>query len=87
MRNVSVVTMYCAYVYRLNILSRAEGTEIAVEIVTEVCEVAFNIVYSHYLERQAFPHTITETKQSLLQIIEVYYNITCEVNMILVIQN
>ena len=56
---------------RLDLLGRNDGTEIASELVNEVCEVAFSIVYSHYLEKQAFPHAINEAKGSLLQIIEV----------------
>ena len=50
-----------------------EGVEIVCELVEEVCEVAFSIVYSHYLEEQAFPHTVQNAKQSLVKIIEVAY--------------
>ncbi len=56
---------------RLDLLSCADGTEIATEIVTEVCEVAFSIIYSDYLEKQAFPHAVNDAKHSLLEIIEV----------------
>ena len=48
-----------------------EGVEIVSELVKEVCEVAFSIVYSHYLEEQAFPHSVDDAKHSLLKIIEV----------------
>ena len=48
-----------------------EGVEIVSELVEEVCEVAFSIVYSHYLEEQAFPHSVDDAKHSLLKIIEV----------------
>ncbi len=63
--------LYTVYMSRLELLSRADGTEIATDIVTEVCEVAFSIIYSHYLEKQAFPHTINDARHSLLKIIEV----------------
>ena len=46
--------------------------EIVSELVEEVCEVAFSIVYSHYLEEQAFPHSVEDARHSLLKIIEVY---------------
>ena len=54
-------------------LNRAEGTEIATELVNEVFEVAFSVIYSHYLEKQAFPHTVADAKHSLLRIIEVLH--------------
>ena len=50
-----------------------EGVEIVCELVEEVCEIAFSIVYSHYLEEQAFPHSVDDAKHSLLKIIEVKY--------------
>ena len=42
------------------------------ELVEEVTEIAFSVVYSHYLEEQAFPHSVDDAKHSLLKIIEVY---------------
>ena len=42
------------------------------ELVEEVTEIAFSVVYSHYLEEQAFPHSVNDAKHSLLKIIEVY---------------
>ena len=43
------------------------------ELVEEVTKIAFSVVYSHYLEEQAFPHSVGDTKHSLLKIIELYY--------------
>ena len=52
-----------------------EGVEIVCELVEEVAEIAFSVVYSHYLEEQAFPHSVTDAKHSLLKIIEVMHNV------------
>ena len=48
-----------------------EGVEVVSELVEEVTEISFSIVYSHYLEEQAFPHSVNDAKHSLLKIIEV----------------
>ena len=48
-----------------------EGVEVMSELVEEVMEISFSIVYSHYLEEQAFPHSVNDAKHSLLKIIEV----------------
>ena len=57
---------------RTELQSIEEGIEIVCELVEEVCEVSFSIVYSHYLEEQAFPHSVDDAKDSLLKIIEVH---------------
>jgi hypothetical protein len=49
-----------------------EGVEVVSELVEEATEIAFSVVYSHYLEEQAFPHSVNDAKHSLLKIIEVY---------------
>ena len=59
------------YTCRLKLLEIDEGVEIVSELVEEVCEIAFSIVYSHYLEEQAFPHSVEDAKHSLMKIIEV----------------
>ena len=46
--------------------------EIVADLVNEVFEVAFSIVYTQYLEAQSFPYTVQEAKRSLLQVIEVH---------------
>ena len=45
--------------------------EIGADLVNEVFELAFSIVYTKYLEAQSFPYTVQEAKRSLLQVIEV----------------
>ena len=45
--------------------------EIGADLVNEVFELAFSIVYTQYLEAQSFPYTVQEAKRSLLQVIEV----------------
>ena len=45
--------------------------EIVADLVNEVFDVAFSIVYTQYLEAQSFPYTVQEAKTSLLQVIEV----------------
>ena len=57
---------------RLQLLEREEPVEIVVDLVNEVFEVAFSIVYTQYLEAQSFPYTVQEAKRSLLQVIEVH---------------
>ena len=57
--------------FRLHLLEQEEGSVIAAELVNEVVEVAFSIVYTHYLERHSFPYTVQQARRSLLQIIEV----------------
>ena len=52
--------------------AKVEGVEVVSELVEEVTEIAFSVVYSHYLEEQAFPHSVDDAKHSLLKVIEVY---------------
>ena len=44
--------------------------EAASQLVDEVFELAYSVVYAHYLEEQAVPYTVSQAKHSLLQIIE-----------------
>ena len=53
-----------------------EGVEVVCELVEEVAKITFSIVYSHYLEEQAFPYSVNDAKHSLLKVIEVMHNIT-----------
>ena len=70
----SLLHMYCVGVPEW--CGVDEGVEVVCELVEEVAEIAFSIVYSHYLEQQAFPHSVSDAKHSLLKIIEVMHNIT-----------
>ena len=44
-----------------------DGVEVVCDRVEEVAEIAFSIVYSHYLEEQAFPDSVDDAKHSLAQ--------------------
>ena len=55
---------------RLSLLGSSEGVEAASQLVDEVFELAYSVVYAHYLEEQAVPYTVSQAKHSLLQIIE-----------------
>lgn len=61
----------CACTCRCGWCDIDEGVEVVSELVEEVTEIAFSIVYSHYLEEQAFPHSVNDAKHSLIKIIEV----------------
>ena len=45
---------------------------VAGEVIDGLVDLAFTVWQDHYLEEQAFPHTIQTAKTSLLQIIEVH---------------
>ena len=65
------------HTHRLQLLEREESVEAAVELVHEVFEVAFSVVYAHYLETQSFPYTVQEASKSLLQIVQVQH-VSCK---------
>lgn len=56
--------------YRLELLHSEESVVVAGEVIEGLLDLAFTLYQDHYLEEQAFPHTIQAAKASLLQIIE-----------------
>ena len=56
--------------YRLELLHSEESVVVAGEVIKGLLDLAFTLYQDHYLEEQAFPHTIQAAKASLLQIIE-----------------
>ena len=58
--------------HRRDLVCGEESAVVAGEVVEGLVDLAFTVWQDHYLEEQAFPHTIQATKSSLLQIIEVH---------------
>ena len=48
-----------------------DGVEMVCEMVEEITENAYKIVYDHYLTEHAFPYAINDAKETILRIITV----------------
>ena len=54
-------------------VDQEDGEEFVVEIVNEIVESTMKVLHDQYIASQTLPYTIQETKNLLLQIIEVLY--------------
>lgn len=52
-------------------VEQEDGEEFVVEIVNEIVESTMKVLHDQYIVSQTLPYTIQETKNLLLQIIEV----------------
>lgn len=52
-------------------MDQEDGEEFILDIVNEVVESTMKVLYDQYIISQTLPYTIQETKNLLLQIIEV----------------
>ena len=53
-------------------VDQEDGEEFILDIVNEIVESTLNVLHDQYIISQTLPYTIQETKNLLLQIIEVY---------------
>lgn len=56
---------------RHHMVEQEDGEEFVVEIVNEIVESTMKVLHDQYIISQTLPYTIQETKNLLLQIIEV----------------
>lgn len=54
-------------------VDQEDGEEFVVEILNEIVESTMKVLHDQYITSQTLPYTIQETKNLLLQIIEVLY--------------
>lgn len=53
-------------------VEQEDGEDFIVDIVGEIVEATMKILHDKYIEKQTLPYTVLETKNLLLQIIEVW---------------
>ena len=53
-------------------VEQEDGEDFVVDIVGEIVEATMKILHDKYIEKQTLPYTVLETKNLLLQIIEVW---------------
>ena len=54
-------------------VEQEDGEDFVVDIVGEIVEATMAILHTKYIEKQTLPYTVQETKNLLLQIIEVHF--------------
>ena len=61
------------FLLRNLILKQDEGVDIAVEIISEIAELAWTIVHEHMIEEQCFAFACNQATEEMLQIVEWHY--------------
>ena len=59
--------------YRKTLLREDDELDIAVELASEVTELAWTIVRDHLIEEQSYPHACDLATEKMLQIVEWHY--------------
>ena len=54
-------------------LDHDSSEEYIIDMLEMVVDNAMNIIHENYIERQLLPFTITQAKDAILQIVEVYF--------------
>jgi len=62
-------------------VDQEDGEEFILDIVNEIVESTMKVLHEQYIISQTLPYTIQETKNLLLQIIEVYTHCRLFVSM------
>ena len=64
-------------------VEQEDGEEFVLDIVNEIVESTMKVLHDKYIVSQTLPYTIQETKNLLLQLIEVFHILLIEVVHIL----
>lgn len=69
------------WIFRHHMVDQEDGEEFILDIVNEIVESTMKVLHEQYIISQTLPYTIQETKNLLLQIIEVYTHCRLFVSM------